>query len=58
VLHKATYSDANRPAAGIVGIMWDITKRKKAERRLKRNEARYRTLFESANDAILNSLSE
>ncbi len=37
---------------GYLAIIQDITERLKAERELKEEENRYRTLFESANDAI------
>ncbi len=37
---------------GVFGIYRDITKRKETERALKENEKKYRTIFESANDAI------
>ncbi len=38
---------------GLLGIMFDITKRKYAEDRLTESEKKFRTLFESANDGIL-----
>jgi PAS domain S-box-containing protein len=37
----------------VMGVIRDITKRKAMERALLENEVRYRTLFESANDAIV-----
>ena len=37
----------------LLAITRDITERKEVERALEENETRYRTLFESANDAIL-----
>jgi PAS domain S-box-containing protein len=37
---------------GTIGIARDITKRKKIEEALKESEERYRTLFDSASDAI------
>jgi PAS domain S-box-containing protein len=59
---KSPFYDNNGTIIGIVGIAHDITERKKAyvqidklkkaQQALKESEARYRTLFESANDAI------
>ena len=36
----------------IIGMMVDISKRKKAVEKIKENESKFRALFESANDAI------
>jgi PAS domain S-box-containing protein len=47
-LAKATERDEKGLARRIVGVMIDITKRKKAEFALRRSEERYRTLFEDA----------
>lgn len=38
---------------GIIESIRDVTERKLAEQELRQNEIKYRTLFESANDAIL-----
>ncbi len=43
VLYMATFSDADDQVAGLVGIMLDITKRKKAEKALRESKA----LFEA-----------
>ena len=48
VLHKATYSDAQGDNAGIVGVISDITDRKKAEDDLRAAEEKYRTIFENS----------
>ncbi len=39
--------------AGLRSIVIDLTERKQAEEKLKEGEKRYRTLFESSNDAII-----
>ncbi|RYD88695.1 MAG: PAS domain S-box protein, partial [Sphingomonadales bacterium] len=46
--------DDGRPSR-FVGISFDITKRKRAEERLRDSEVRFRTIFEQANDYILTS---
>jgi PAS domain S-box-containing protein len=48
VLHKATYSDAQGDNAGIVGVIYDISDRKKAEDDLRAAEEKYRTIFENS----------
>ena len=45
-------SDSDTVKGVIVSVL-DITKRKRAEEALRRSEAEFRTLFDSANDAIL-----
>ena len=44
--------DSSGTAARIVGTMKDISDRKRAELNIQRSEAKFRTLFENANDAI------
>lgn len=48
VLHKATYTDAQGVNAGIVGVIYDISDRKKAEDDLRAAEEKYRSIFENS----------
>ena len=48
VLHKATYSDVQGQKAGIVGVIYDISDRKKAENDLRAAEEKYREIFENS----------
>jgi|GEM_PF-1100325 len=52
VFYKATYADSNGAAAGVVGVIIDVTEQKRSEVALVQSEARYRALFELAQDAI------
>ncbi len=52
LLNKAVYRDISGKAAGIVGVMLDITKRKKAEESLRKSENKFRIIFENVNDGI------
>lgn len=45
--------DSDGNVVGIIESIRDVTERKRAEEELRQNEIKYRTLFESANDAIL-----
>ncbi len=45
-------TDESGKAMGIIGVATDITENRKAQKALQENEARYRELFENANDII------
>ena len=49
---KTPVKDEKGNIVGILAIFWDITERKRAEETLQESEERYRTLFQTANDAI------
>lgn len=49
---KAVYRNREGKVIGLIGISHDISERKRAEEALKQSEARYRDLFENANDLI------
>lgn len=53
VVRKATYVDADGSLAGLIGIMVDITERKRAEEALKKSETKLRTLYDSTSDAVM-----
>lgn len=48
MLHKATYADAQGQQAGIVGVIYDLSERKKAEDDLRAAEEKYRSIFENS----------
>lgn len=52
-LSTAPLRDADGRITGILGIMADITERRRVLEALYESEHRYRSLFESANDAII-----
>jgi PAS domain S-box-containing protein len=49
---KVPVRDPGGAFRGIVGINTDITEKKEAEEALRRNEMKFRTIFDSSNDAI------
>jgi two-component system cell cycle sensor histidine kinase/response regulator CckA len=49
---KTPVRNAQGQIAGVLGIFWDVTERKRAEEALKASEANYRSIFDAANDAI------
>ncbi len=52
VFHKATFANSTGEAIGIIGVMLDVTERKRAECALRDSESRRQTLFDNAGDAI------
>jgi PAS domain S-box-containing protein len=55
ILHKASYSNAKGEISGLVGVIFDITARKKAERELIKAEEKYRSIFENSALGIFRS---
>lgn len=53
LVHKTVFSSLDGSAGGIVGVMLDISERKKMERELREKEEKYRSLFEMESDVIL-----
>ena len=52
IMYKATYAGADTAPAGIVGVVVDITERKRFETKLKESEERFRNLVESTSDWV------
>ncbi len=52
VFHKATFVDGKGDVGGLIGFVLDVTEQKRAEKILRENEKKYRTLLNFANDAI------
>ncbi len=48
IFHKSTFFDQRDEVAGIIGVMTDITERKKAEEALRESERMYRSAIEVA----------
>lgn len=53
IVIRSPIIDENGQQTGIVGVIQDISEMKEAEKSLKINEEKYRTLFNKANDAFL-----
>jgi PAS domain S-box-containing protein len=49
---KATYSDVEGRTAGLIGVTVDITDLVRAEEAFRKSDLKFRTLFDSAGDAI------
>jgi PAS domain S-box-containing protein len=58
VLHKAAYKNTKGEIAGLVGAIFDITARKKAENDLRRAEEKYRSIFENSALGIFRTTPE
>ena len=53
IFNKATFTDAAGTVKGLVGVMLDITERKRTGEALKQSEEKWRSLVENAPDIIL-----
>ena len=52
IFYKASYLDHGGKVAGLVGLMLDITDRKKIQKTLEESEEKYRSMMESMTDAV------
>ncbi|MBN2733234.1 MAG: PAS domain S-box protein [Methanomicrobiaceae archaeon] len=52
IFYKATYNDIKGSLAGLVGIILDISERKKMEEALKKSEEKFKSYVESAREGI------
>lgn len=53
IFDKSVYRDGEGQISGLIGTVLDITDRKQAETALQESEARFRAIFDEANDGIL-----
>ncbi|MFT5729857.1 MAG: PAS domain S-box-containing protein [Desulforhopalus sp.] len=52
IFYKSTYLDHEGKVAGLLGLMLDITDRKKIQKNLEESEEKYRSMMESMSDAV------
>ena len=52
IFHKAPFHDEQGKIQGLIGVILDITDRKRAEEKLKESRARIETAFSSMSDAV------
>ena len=52
VFHKASYVDTTSHINGLIGVVLDITERKKTEEKLEASKARYQALLDQSYDAV------
>lgn len=48
IFRRATFQKSDGSLAGIAGVVWDVSERKRAEQALRRSEARFRRIVENA----------
>lgn len=53
IFHRATFSKGDGSTGGIIGVFWDVTARKRAERALRHSEERFRRMVENAPFGVL-----
>ena len=53
IFDKSVYRDSEGQISGLIGTVLDITRRKQIETALRESEARFRAVFDGANDGIL-----